>query len=183
MQNGEIPKMTQLVYERLSLFKRYRDTPTIAQESIAEHQYFVSLITKILCDKYGVPDDVKLRALEIALIHDCAESMSDDFTYSMKYENGADKFRDALEVVEEGIMHEIAENLHYNDLEERYNEYKGRETLPARIVKLADWYSVLLFCRTEISRGNNISIKKIYEGALARGIRFEKETEALFKLR
>jgi 5'-deoxynucleotidase YfbR-like HD superfamily hydrolase len=171
-----INEMLKKVYIRLNFFTRYRDTPANQKESIAEHQYFVCLITKILADKYGLSDADKLRALEIAMIHDIAESYSDDFVFPMKYSK--EEFRDALEMIEDGIMKEISEHLDFKDLDERYAEYKVRTSLPALVVKLADWYSVLLFCEAELVRGENQAVRQIYDKAKIRTETLRKTVEA-----
>ena len=160
--------MLKKVYTRLCFFTRYRDTPTNQKESIAEHQYFVALISKILCDKYKLDAMTELRVLRMALIHDIGESYSDDFTYEMKYSKGSENFRKSLELVEDNIMREIDKDLGYKELKVIYNDYKKRQNLESKIVKLADWYSVLLFCETELLRGENKPIKKIYKNCILR---------------
>ena len=145
--------------KRIIFFERYRDTPSNQRESIAEHQYFVILITKILCDKLKVSKEIKMRALEIAIIHDVPESYSDDFTYDIKYSKGSEEFRKSLEIVENSIAKEISEIINYDNFIERYDEYKDRKTLASKIVKCADWFSVLLFCECSSSVQSTSSLQ------------------------
>ncbi|RLC34378.1 MAG: hypothetical protein DRZ76_02795, partial [Candidatus Nealsonbacteria bacterium] len=128
------------VYGRLSMFKRFRDTPTICQESIAEHSYFVVLITEKLCDYFGVSHNTKLHAIEMAIYHDISESFSDDFTYEIKYKVGSRAFRKALAVIESSILQELSEKMASPKILGLNEEYKDRKSVESRIVKLADWY-------------------------------------------
>lgn len=151
------------IYKRLSLFKRYRDTPVVEQESIAEHSYFVVLITDTLCKVMKLGDIDRLKALEMAIYHDISESFSDDYTYEMKYISGTEGFRKALDIVEDSILESISNKMKANNISQITKEYKDRKGLSAKIVKLADWYSVYFYCSMENERGDNGKILEIKE--------------------
>lgn len=150
---------------KMKYLNRYEAYPRVTQETVAEHSYFVGLYTMLICDKLGVQDDIKLRAMEMALVHDIPETILSDIPHDSK------EVLQSLGVLLHGtderimlnILPEYAHYIHdFDSLEEK--------TLEALIVKAADTIQVIQYCYHEISLGNK-NMDSIYESSMERYLR------------
>lgn len=136
---------------------RYNNRSHLQEESVAEHSFFVALFALKIVQALELPECIELRVLRLAVLHDCAESVTSDIPHNVKklYPN----FAEFLKTVE-------------NDYYERHWPYfKDRleDKAAEAIVKLADNYSVLQFCLNEQNLGNKSpDIMEIYVNATQR---------------
>lgn len=111
-------------------------------ESVAAHSFGVSATAMLLADRFkanGIAIDVE-KVLRIALLHDWAEVRVGDMPRTATLYFGAEArkqaetaaFRDVVSLVDSGI---------YSSL---YDDYEHRNSLEARLVKVADVIDLLI---------------------------------------
>jgi len=146
---------------KLKTLVRYNNKVRIKDENVAEHSYYVSLFTLIICNDYNIKNYLKLVCLEEAILHDTPEIHIGEIPYDVKHLNkGFKKYLIGLETDYLGIfLKKFGVKRSYFSIME-INE----RTLCKLIVKLADTLSVLQYCSIEISLGNK-SMKSIFNEA------------------
>ena len=128
----------QKVYN-LKFIQRYSITPRITNETVAEHSFFVATYVMELYKDYKF--DLN-KAVQMAIIHDFAESFIGDITLSTKT-----------------MCPELVNEL--------YREYEQRTSVESLIVKLADTMQVKQYAGNEIELGNNsITMRSIFSRAV-----------------
>ena len=140
----------------LKAIMRYGNTFKIKEESVAEHSFFVAIITMELHTMFRFDLD---KAIQIALVHDVLEMYTTDIPYNVK--ENYPKIKEALRNSERDIYGDIRPSISRLLLE--YEELKTNE---AMIVKLADKLSVLQFSTLEVSLGNTGDMKGIQSETL-----------------
>lgn len=124
---------------------RYNCRKHLKDESVAEHSFYVALLTLMICDEKNIKDEgIITRSLIKALLHDMPEIELNDITHNVK------------------------EKLHLNEFLKKYEDEYYAEKFPAyadlmsnnddnivnTIVLLADAMSVRQFCMNEVVLGN-----------------------------
>ena len=69
---------------KMSNLYRYNNRTRLKNESIAEHSFYVALTALRLCEVLEIEDSLKLKILEMAIIHDVGETNSIDAPYTLK---------------------------------------------------------------------------------------------------
>jgi putative hydrolase of HD superfamily len=98
----------------------------------------------MLCTELEVDDIIKLKAIELALVHDIPEIITNDITHDAKQR--MPEIVEILAKYENQFM-----NLHFPELSVQADEVSHIANL---IVRLADTISVLQFTNNEINLGN-----------------------------
>ena len=156
MKMEKIKTLVKFIFEhhtRLSCIIRFSNTPRLASENVAEHSYYVAFLSMVIGDhlaREGVPVD-KLRLIKMALLHDVEEAISGDILAPIK--QGAFKKELAKENIKNMLFLTagLQEEKEYFGL---WHEAGQAETLEARIMKLADRMSCVIYCVREIHLGN-----------------------------
>ena len=150
------------IMHRLNNIVRYNTRNKINPETVAAHSFFASYFVLSICSKHMICDDIKLMALESAVVHDIPEVFINDITYDCK--QLIDGLEEALEPYEENIIGQISFTarrvLFGKDL-------TPSEHLAKAIVKLADILSVKQYALAETELGNT-TFKSILDGSEAR---------------
>lgn len=150
-----------LKYYNLKNLVRYNQRFRLKDESVAEHSYYVSLFTMMICDKLQVSSSIKNDSLTWALIHDLPEIYTSDIPHPTKVGNPG--MEDFLVRVEHKVMEE-----HFSPYHELYKKITtGNYELVDCIVKLADIVSVIQYTTLEIRLGNKTMIE-VLDNALDR---------------
>lgn len=139
-------------YEIMNLGEiiRYNNRPKIRKENVSEHSFYVATNVIKICHQFKIPADIKLKALELAIVHDIPETFLGDVPYTTKRDNPM-----LAEMLEKAELYEL--NKHMPEFYHAYVEYiQGEKTneLTSVIVKLADTISVLQYSNNEIELGN-----------------------------
>jgi putative hydrolase of HD superfamily len=115
-------------------------------ESVSEHTWHVAFLVWVLTD--SIPDIDRLRALEIAMVHDLAELRIGDFprTASRYLPEGAKQAAEAAAIEE--ILAPLPSRM--RDL---WAEYQAGESREARLVKACDKLQMMLKVRLYESQG------------------------------
>lgn len=121
---------------------RYNNRTHLQEESVAEHSFFVALFSLKIVQLLKLPEELELRILRLAVLHDCAESITSDIPHNVKklYPD----FAAFLKTVED----------QYYLKNWSYFKAKLDDEIAEAVVKLADNYSVLQFCINEQRLGN-----------------------------
>ena len=147
----------QKVYN-LKFIQRYSITPRITNETVAEHSFFVATYVMELYNDYKF--DLN-KAVQIAIIHDFAESFIGDITLSTK--TMCPELVKAVSNAEKEVMFQNFPSFIY----ELYREYEQRTSVESLIVKLADTMQVKQYAGNEIELGNNsITMRSIFSRAV-----------------
>lgn len=144
-------------FDTLNNLKRWNGLNIIKDETVSQHSYIVTILSRILGEKLFISNRRSEYILEVvtaAMFHDFDEIFTGDITHNVKYNpvNGKE-FRDVLNVfVDEKIQENFNNSEFYfikNSLEkEPWNE------LIHKIVKIADWMSMFFFLKKEMYLGN-----------------------------
>ena len=147
----------QKVYN-LKFIQRYSITPRITNETVAEHSFFVATYVMELYKDYKF--DLN-KAVQMAIIHDFAESFIGDITLSTK--TMCPDLVEAVSNAEKEVMFQNFPSFIY----ELYREYEQRTSVESVIVKLADTMQVKQYAGNEIELGNNsITMRSIFSRAV-----------------
>lgn len=147
----------QKVYN-LKFIQRYSITPRITNETVAEHSFFVATYVMELYRDYKF--DLN-KAVQMAIIHDFAESFIGDITLSTK--TMCPDLVEAVSNAEKEVMFQNFPSFIY----ELYREYEQRTSVESLIVKLADTMQVKQYAGNEIELGNNsITMRSIFSRAV-----------------
>jgi 5'-deoxynucleotidase YfbR-like HD superfamily hydrolase len=125
---------------KLRFMKRWQNIFVVTSESVAEHSYYVGLLTM---QAHKLYDFDLCRALQMALLHDVAEADLTDCPWDIKY-----RFPAIATAIHAAELELAQADSDYSEL---LLEQLAQETLEARIVKLADLQSVVLFCDAELA--------------------------------
>jgi len=142
---------------RLGILERFNTRPRIKKETVAEHSYFVTLITSLLCDAiilntHYVPN--KYLALKMALIHDLPESEFSDIPHDSKQKIPG--LKDSLLELEMNFFKSEESKFCYKKLSDN-------NSLESAIVNYADILAVKYYAEQEISLGNTNFISILEE--------------------
>lgn len=153
------------IYKLKSII-RYNTRMHIKNESVAEHSFYVALLTLMICDKENMSDEIKLQAIIKALLHDMPEIETNDITH------------DAKERLNLRTYLKKYENAYFIKEFPKYAKMmiSDSKSIVSSIVDLADTLSVIQYVNNEISLGNTSNdIKDILQNAKHRIEKYEKE--------
>jgi len=144
---------------------RYSMVPSIKQESVAEHSFFVALGVMLLSEKYNFD---KGLAIQIALAHDLPEIYVDDINHHIKkmFPKVAEALKEAEASAADGFPDSV------KDYVTMYHD-KSVESL---IVHYADAWQCLIKANNEIKMGNHGYFDDVKKNSI---IRLELLTQKL----
>lgn len=133
----------QKIY-KLKNLNRYNNKNHIFKENVAEHSFFVSLISLELCNLFDVSDDIRLKCLTKAILHDMPEIELNDITHDVKVR--LDLYK----------MLKTYEDKYYKEnFPKQFELMSTSDDVVDLIVDLSDILSVKQFIDKEISVGNS----------------------------
>jgi putative hydrolase of HD superfamily len=124
-------------------------------ESVSEHTWHVAFLVWVLTE--SIPDIDRLRALEIALVHDLAELRIGDFprTASRYLPEGAKQAAEAAAIEE--ILAPVPARMRH-----LWVEYQAGESREARLVKACDKLQMMLKVQLYESQGDK-GLKRFWD--------------------
>lgn len=122
---------------------RYNTRRHIKDESVAEHSFYVALISLMLCKEKELDAKTTMDAVVKALLHDMPEIEINDITHDAKEKL---KLRPYLKKYEDAYYKE-----HFPDYYQLMSQNKG---IASTIVEIADAMSVLQYSDNEQLIGN-----------------------------
>lgn len=139
------------------------------KENVAEHQFFTAFFTLMICAHLGNRTVNGSDALVRALVHDIEEHCTGDVIRPVKH--GSKNAQEALESAGQAFCKKFFESLTKNvpvatSLYATWKDAKDN-TNEGRVVKFADFLSVLAYLNQEVRSGNllvmeNVSQLKAY---------------------
>ena len=132
---------------KLKNTNRYATVPVVTYESVAEHSYYVTLFSMMLCDELDIYGDQRVKILQMALIHDLPEAILSDIPTTSKSifkQFGMDVDSISGELMKSILPPYTGEMI----------EFEEKETIEALVVKLADIAQCFQYCYHEESLGN-----------------------------
>lgn len=152
---------------KLKNIVRYNTHSKLVNETVAEHSFYVALFTMELCKILKLTEQQSLIAIQLAILHDVPEMITNDITYDAK--QAMPEINKTLSKYERRFYED-----NYADYEELFDNSVDVQ-LGMEIVKLADILSAIQYCDNEVQLGN-----KYFEHILKGNIkRFERQKEFL----
>ena len=104
-------------------------------ESVADHSFRTAIIALLLAEKLGLDKD---KCVQMALIHDLAESVAGDIT---PHDDVSDEEKHELE--KKAIV-DLFKNVNHNNVVELWNEFEEQKTAEAKFIMELDKIEMLL---------------------------------------
>lgn len=155
---------------------RYNMSVRLRNESVAEHSYFTTMFVLLLCEELRVSNEIKLLAVEMALVHDIPETRTSDIPHPVK--NSSPELANVVRDIEKQVM--LEEYPQFFDrfcLLDKPYEVQGNARLAKLIVETADVLSVIQYANSEVNLGNSY-MQEILDSS---EIRLEKKNNELYK--
>lgn len=150
---------------KLKHIKRYSNIPTIHEESVAEHGFFVASILFDLFDTYSFSLG---DAMCIAVCHDMPEMELNDCPHVIK--ENYPEIAKAYDVCESRVTEDLPRSVAYF-----VSEYNAKHTCEAKIVELADIIQCIQYTQGEIKLGNEGYMRRVLTESLIREQILRKE--------
>lgn len=159
------PKDLEYIYQLKNLI-RYNNKTRIKDETVAEHSFYVALISLLICNKYKLSQEIICKTLIKAILHDMPEIEINDITHDVKNKlNLSDFLKKYEDSYYEKYFPDFS-NMMINDTND----------ISQAIVNLADAESVFQFIQHEKLIGNiSDDINKIYFETIERLSSLEKK--------
>lgn len=151
------------VISRLSAIRRYNTRKFVSPQSVMEHSGSVVLISMVISDilnQKGIKNDTE-KVMRLAILHDIDETISGDLPHDAKYKNGelSKNLRLSLNELTEYTTKNLLDLLNNSPQTSYYlslfHEEKQKVTIEAKIVKIADFYDVIIYGLQEEQLGNS----------------------------
>lgn len=138
----QVNKMSIIEKLRVGHVKRWQIVRVAREQTIGEHMYRVYLICSEICARIDIPDDIKLKIIHWALIHDLPEVVTGDLATPIK-----SAMRNAVPESDPIKRIELELDADYNEL---YKTIKSEnDQIVIKIVKLADLMEAAYFLSVE----------------------------------
>lgn len=158
---------------KLKNITRYNTKRRLKDESVAEHSFYVALISLMLCKKYELDDKTTMDAVIKALLHDMPEIELNDITHDTKEKLN---LTPVLKVYEDAYYQK-----YFPDYATLMINNKG---IASTIVDIADAMSVLQYSDNEQILGNvDTVMQEISDECQGRIARNTSKLEAQIKRR
>ena len=151
----------------LKALTRYNNKFKIISESVAEHSYFVAVLTLKLHDDYEF--DLE-KALKMSLIHDIPELHLSDVTHDVK--RNFPKLASEVVKAEYVIMKE-----RYPQWYDTFKHFEDQDSPEALAVKMADNLSCVQYATAEMELGNKGYMKEVATNAARRVMQCEQDLQ------
>ena len=151
----------------LKALTRYNNKFKIISESVAEHSYFVAVLTLKLHDDYKFNLE---KALKMSLIHDIPELHLSDVTHDVK--RNFPKLAEEVVKAEYVIMKE-----RYPQWYNTFKHFEDQDSPEALAVKMADNLSCVQYATAEMELGNKGYMKEVATNAAKRVMQCEADLQ------
>jgi 5'-deoxynucleotidase YfbR-like HD superfamily hydrolase len=143
-------------FDQLNNMVRWNGLNRIKDETVAHHSFFVAMVSRLLAEEILNEDDInlKLQITTYAIFHDFDEMFTGDIVHGVKYGNAyGEEMRNLLDLI---IKDKV--NAKFNKDRESEKLLSDIMTsvpfLVKKIVKVADWLSMLFYLKKELNLGN-----------------------------
>ena len=163
METGNILNLRELVQgagNGLRYVTRYSNCRTIHKENVAEHQYYTAFYALMLAEYVRLTNTVDVGVvLSRAIMHDFDEIWTGDVVRPVKHHNV--KLSKQIESIgaqmyQEEFVYKTTGSVPMRSQLKRFRELAKASDTEGRIVKFADYLSVLSYLDQEIRSGNRL---------------------------
>ena len=144
---------------RLRNYIRYNNRNRITNEDVLQHTAVVSLYALLFSEKFKCDRE---KLLKIALVHDLGELFTGEIPRNVKI--SSTKIADLFAQLEITSLNQFIPT--YGNY---VKEYEKQSTIEAKIVKLADIASAIVYCNHEAKLGNCL-MKELFKKTVKRYI-------------
>jgi len=146
-----VREFMQTPWTRLANVQRYSTFPMIHRESVAEHSYFVCLLSYNMAEDINSQGgDVNLeRVMRLAIVHDLDEALTGDFPRPFKHSSVP-----LLAAIQKQTKVAMENELPPTWIMADWNESQKYGTAENSIVKFCDLWSVVIYAVREAKLGN-----------------------------
>ena len=127
-------------------------------ESVASHTLLMIVLVSFFSDKYGYSYKQKVRLMEMALIHDLAESITGDITPQDDKERMKRKLEDEA-------FHRIIEKMSSKTLKKKYlqlwHEYQADKSFESKFVHLIDKLEMVVQAKYYLDNRREVKKEKV----------------------
>lgn len=127
-------------------------------ESVASHTFLMIILVSFFAEKYGYSYKEKVRLIEMALIHDLAESIIGDITPEDDKESMKKKMEDKA-------FHRIMEKMPSKTLKKKYlelwNEYQLNDSFESKFVHLIDKLEMVVQAKYYLDHRREVKKEKV----------------------
>ena len=161
-------KELQDIYKLKNII-RYNTRLRLKNESVAEHSFYVALLSLMICDDYNISEDISYKAVIKALLHDMPEIETNDITHDTK---------ERLNL--RPLLKKYEDEYYERNFPKHLDVMIDSDELVTTIVDLADSMSVKQYVMSEIELGHDSSdMKVILDDANYRILMYTKKLENL----
>lgn len=143
-------------FDELNNMVRWNGFNRINDETVGHHSFIVSWITRIICENIFVDSKPILDCTTYAIFHDFNEFITGDVNHNVKYNQfNGESIRNSLdEFISWYVDKNFPKSLDKTSI--LLNKMLKEEIDPfvKKIVKVADWMSMLMYLHKEYSLGN-----------------------------
>ena len=132
---------------KLDNIVRYNTLNKLKRETVATHSFYATYFAMMICDKWLLGDEIKLKAMQLCIVHDIPEIEINDVTHDAKQR--------MPEIVE--ILDKYEQNFLRNKYPAVYNimvSTSRNDIIAREVLNLADVVSVFQYCDNEAEMGN-----------------------------
>ena len=141
-------------FDNFSNIKRWNTKVTSRVENLAEHTHFVSLFSMFLSDMLQ-DEKSKLELLQYSILHDADELFTGDIGHELKYNklNG----KAIRDLIDDFVVDYVSQNFGDKQCSIFTSVLIGQTDFRVKkIVKLADWLSMVFFLNRQIKISNEL---------------------------
>lgn len=171
MANRDVDLLFELSSLRL-ITRQWRRFQLLDVQNVTEHHFQVVWLALVIAAREGVTNTDKI--MKMALVHDISESRTNDVDYVSRQYVQRDEVR--------AIKDMLAGTSLQKEFTQVWEEYEGRETIEAKIVKDADNLAVDIELREFGARGHKLEAAwESHRTPLAAKNLFTKSAKQLYK--
>lgn len=148
-------------FDNIEHFSNYN---RIKKESLTSHSYKVTLFSILITEEcfleYSFTLSEKNEIMLFSIFHDFDEIfLLRDLDHHLKYNSFNGK--ELRDVLDKFVEHSVNKELIDSPFQKKVSDIickKDLSDLTKKVVKLSDWLSMFLYCKVEISMGNNVFV-------------------------
>jgi 5'-deoxynucleotidase YfbR-like HD superfamily hydrolase len=150
-------------FDQLNNMVRWNGLNRIKDETVAHHSFFVAMVTRLLSEEIFDKNDCqnKLFATTYGMFHDFDEMFTGDIVHGVKYgTKHGEELRYLLELI---VKEKVAEKFDTSRNSEKLMSDIMSLEIPyhiKKLVKVADWLSMLFYLKKELSLGNTALVEQ-----------------------
>lgn len=156
METGFKALWNSLEFRQFSSLKRWNGLITNQQESVMEHSFVVTILSRLIAQSLFEGDVEKvLLVVTKAMFHDFDEAFSGDIPHHIKHDDEVgSQMRNAIDCFTKRELTKVFSSETEIGVVIQNGAIEHDDGFVNKTVKLADWLSMLMFLEREVKLGN-----------------------------